>query len=394
MKTCIYCGEEKNPYEFSDEHIWPDALGGDDLPDFWRTDDVCQKCNNLSGLYVDGAFVKGWPGGAERAMGALKYLSVNDPGRAVLPLNYIGKLPDPNIPAEEVAEYWAGPCGANIFHFRRADDGDRWATYAGGDPRKMKKGATAGRAYIALTSTDSFWILVSLASFRAHFKKAALFVTNLTIPPQWTAFKEPDLGDPVQARDMSVLSTMINAGRNGIGTRLDVVVQIGSDSRLLAKLGLAVGYKTFGARFLATEYANTLRAALWEPSLEKRCGLPVRGTGYLHGALPPGSIGAILKWPDAWVLIMMRSGELLSLAGIAPSGRSMNVLVCEEPDLVNGLDSTYSNGQVWLTVPPLGEAVGPIPLPDYIAHRSQVRSVPALAALGAKRIDPSTLPPC
>jgi hypothetical protein len=62
MKTCIYCGEEKNPYEFSDEHIWPDALGGDDLPDFWRTDDVCQKCNNLSGLYVDGAFVKGWPG--------------------------------------------------------------------------------------------------------------------------------------------------------------------------------------------------------------------------------------------------------------------------------------------------------------------------------------------
>ena len=73
MKTCIYCGEEKNPYEFSDEHIWPDALGGDDLPDFWRTDDVCQKCNNLSGLYVDGAFVKGWPWGAERARGAVDF---------------------------------------------------------------------------------------------------------------------------------------------------------------------------------------------------------------------------------------------------------------------------------------------------------------------------------
>jgi hypothetical protein len=69
MKTCIYCGEEKNTDEFSAEHIWPDALGGDDLPDFWRTDDVCQKCNNLSGLYVDGAFVKGWAGGAERATG-------------------------------------------------------------------------------------------------------------------------------------------------------------------------------------------------------------------------------------------------------------------------------------------------------------------------------------
>jgi hypothetical protein len=90
----------------------------------------------------------------------------------------------------------------------------------------------------------------------------------------------------------------------------------------------------------------------------------------------------------------MRSGELLSLAVTAPSGRSMNVLVCEEPELVNGLDSTYSDGQVWLTVPSLGEAVGPIRLPDYIAHRSQVTQIPALAALGAKRIVPSTLPPC
>jgi hypothetical protein len=394
MKTCIYCGEDKNACEFSDEHIWPDALGGDYLPDFWHTDDVCQKCNNLSGLYVDGVFIKSWAGMAERASGAHEYLSVDDPGRAVLPLHYLGKLPHPLIPADEVAEYWAGPCGANVLHFRPADEGGRWATYAGGDPRKRKKFATAGRAYIALTSTNPFWILVSLSSFRAHFKKAALFVTNLALLPQWTAFKNPDLGDPLQARDMSVITTMINAGRNGIATRVDLVVQIDLDSRLLAKLGLAVGYKMFGARFLATGYAKTLRAALWEPNLGERCGLPVRGTGYLHGPPPPGGVGATLKWPGAWVLMMRRSGEVLSLAVMAPSGRSMSVLICEEPDLMTGLDSTYENGQVWLTVPSLGEAAGPIPLPEYIAHQLQVRSVPALAALAAKRIDPSTLPPC
>ena len=106
-----------------------------------------------------------------------------------------------------------------------------------------------------------------MVSFRAHFKKATLFVTNMSIPPQWAAFKNPDLGDLVQARDMRVLSTMIDAGRSGIATRLDVVVQMDSDSRLLAKLGLAVGYKAFGARFLATDYAKILRAALWEPNL-------------------------------------------------------------------------------------------------------------------------------
>lgn len=394
MKTCFYCGEDKDASEFSDEHIWPDALGGDYLPDFWRTDDVCQKCNNLSGLYVDGAFIKGWAGAAERATGANEYLAVNNPAAAVIPLNHIGKIPHPNIPDEEIGEYWAGPCGANTFHFRPADDDDRWATYAGGDPRRRKKAATAGRAYIALTSIDLFWITVSLFSFRAHFKKSALFVTNLEIPPQWTWLRNPNLEDPVEARDMSVLSTIIDVARNGVRTRLDVTVQIFSDSRLLAKLALATGYKTFGERFLATAYAKTLRTALWEPDVQKRRLLPVRGTGYLGGGPSLAAIGAALKWSGAWVLTMLRLGELLSLAVMTPSGKGMSVLVCDDPDLLKGLDSTYSNGQVWLTVPTLGEGVGPIALPDYIAHQLRAMSVPALDALAAKRIDPSTLPPC
>jgi hypothetical protein len=144
------------------------------------------------------------------------------------------------------------------------------------------------------------------------------------------------------------------------------------DSRLLAKLALAMGCKTFGQSFLATAYAKTLRAALREPDVQKRRQLPVRGTGYLSGDPSLAAVGAALKWSGAWVLIMLRLGELLSLAMMAPSGRAMNVLVCDEPALVNGLGSMYSIGQVWLTVPTLGEAVGPISLPDYIAHQQRV----------------------
>jgi hypothetical protein len=56
MRRCIYCDRDTDS-DFTDEHIWPDGLGGDYLPkDVWRTNDVCGKTNNLCGLYVDGSF--------------------------------------------------------------------------------------------------------------------------------------------------------------------------------------------------------------------------------------------------------------------------------------------------------------------------------------------------
>jgi hypothetical protein len=67
MTICIYRRLDKPTDCFSDEHICPDALGGDFLPPLWRTNDVCQNCNNMSGAYVDGAFIKSWMGDAERA---------------------------------------------------------------------------------------------------------------------------------------------------------------------------------------------------------------------------------------------------------------------------------------------------------------------------------------
>lgn len=69
-QTCYYCGLDKPRSDFSDEHVWPDALGGDPLPSFWRTAEVCQGCNSMSGVFVDGAFIRGWAGAAERGTGA------------------------------------------------------------------------------------------------------------------------------------------------------------------------------------------------------------------------------------------------------------------------------------------------------------------------------------
>lgn len=392
MKTCIYCGRSKPDEEFSDEHIWPDGLGGDFLPPLWMSDDVCRTCNNLSGLYVDGSFIKGWAGAAERATGAREYLNRAGPKAVILPLDYIGRLRDIPVREGEVAEYWAGPCGANIIHIRPDDVDDHWSAYAGGDPRAKK--LAAGRAYMSLTSSTPFWIAVSLNSFRAHFKKAARFITNAEVPPEWTdLFRMPDPNNPIQTRDLLVVNTVVEAGRTGQSLRLNASIPFDAGARLLAKLALGIGYKLLGRDFLQTPYAATLRQGLWERDINARRSIPVRGSGYFGGH-DFGPAAPVMCQPGGWVLLVKVTAGDLSLSIFTPSGKTMCVLISDDNGLIDQLDPAYREGQLWLTIPSLGAGLGPIWLPDYIAHRINEIANPALSALEAKKTDPAKLPPC
>ena len=252
----------------------------------------------------------------------------------------------------------------------------------------------AGRAYIALTSEEPFWIVVSLASFKAHFDRAERFVVNMDVPTQWSgSFKNPDANDLAQASDMNVVTAVIAAGRNDNWIKATPVIRPDVGNRLLAKLALAIGYKFLGAPFLTTDYARHLRKGFREADSEKRRQIPVRGTGYLH-ELGLGGAEKVLSWPGGWVLLLNVINRLLCLSVISPSGRAMNVLVCDQPALVAGLDAAYRDGAVWVTIPALGEAVGPVPLPTYLAHQTNTSLFPELEKLAGKRIDSATLPPC
>jgi HNH endonuclease len=390
MKHCIYCGLEKPEAAFSDEHIWPKALGGDFLPrDVWRTNDVCQSCNSLSGVFVDGAFIRSWMGKAELSRDSLEYLAGK--GKvAAIPLDFIGEIQDLPVPDGYVAEYWAGPCGASIIHFRPDTDDEQWAAYAGGDPRAKKR--NAGRAYMALVSEKRFWVLVALESFREHFDRAERYVVNMEIPANWP-FKNPDKTDPLQKEDLKTVEAVIRTSRTGNSIRGRKAIRFDLGNRMLAKLGLAMGYKLMGWGFLETDYAKDLRRGFREANAQKRRAIPVRGSGFLNQN-GIGGAGQVLGWPGGWVLMINVAEQNLMLSVISPSGRSMTILVCDEPALVSGLDGLYRNGVIWITVPAAQEAIGPILLPEYLAHQTNMGAHPALTALASKRGDLRTLPRC
>ena len=68
MKRCLYCDQEKSESEFSEEHVLPQAVGGNLSPrNPFKTSDVCRRCNNLCGWFLDAGFIKNWFTQAGRA---------------------------------------------------------------------------------------------------------------------------------------------------------------------------------------------------------------------------------------------------------------------------------------------------------------------------------------
>lgn len=388
LPRCIYCDRDVAPGALTDEHIWPDALGGNHLSKFWRTE-VCGVCNSASGVYVDGAFIKSWIGAAERATDADAYLAANAPDKAVVPFTYIGTLPDFATVEGDVIDYWVGRCGSSVIHFRPEDDASLWNSYAGGDPRKGSKRKTAGRAYLSVLSPLPFWQLVALNSFRAQFSKAQRFRCTKLDGLIASDLPIPDENDPLQKADIAVIRQALS----GQKLRANAAIDPALGTRFQAKLGLALGYRLFGDAFGATTYARALRTAFREADPAKLHASVVRGAGILaSGGL--GGAENVMRWRGGWLLWVRRQRDDTALIVISPSSKVMAVVLNNDPILTQSLSQEYDDGVIWVTVPSIGEAVGPVPAPDYVAHQIGEAPHAGLAALAAKRADGASLPDC
>ena len=72
----------------------------------------------------------------------------------------------------------------------------------------------------------------------------------------------------------------------------------------------------------------------------------------------------------------------------------MAAQITDDADLLKSVSMEFEQGTIWLTIPPLGQVMGPIPFPEYVPHRKKHSVHPELASVEAARIDPDKLPPC
>jgi hypothetical protein len=231
-------------------------------------------------------------------------------------------------------------------------------------------------------------------SFQRHFRRARRFVINAKTPEGFQPpFSDVVQSDPDISRHLIVMDSIGLAARSSSKIHLHSVHSANLGGRFLAKLALGIGRELLGESFLDTGYAAILRTALWERHCQQRAKLPVRGSGYLSGTHHDFA-SQVLKWPGAWLIwIQVLKGNLTGLI-ISPRGHQMAILICDEAGLLRSWAEEWPEGQIYLAIPAIKQAIGPVAGAEYLAHKLGNLRLLTLANIETSLQTITAPPPC
>lgn len=257
---CLYCGEEKPLSKSSKEHAIPQFLGGNSAPQFFQLNNVCEKCNNDLGLWVDASFAKSQLIINYFAkIATLLCAKLTDPG---LPLKCTGKAQNILLkkPDNYVAEHWLGPSGETIIWIRPHDE--KVDSYAGGNPIETKKKNSV--AYFFPVGNQKKFIL-GIRSFHHFFEKkkklrkilcAKVIDPSGEVNPKSLKFDAPINEDKFNEKNIrQVITNGEIYGQFSLDKKFDF--------RFACKLATGVGYALFGNDFLDCGCASEAQKGIW-----------------------------------------------------------------------------------------------------------------------------------
>ncbi len=371
---CLYCADEKGSSESSLEHAVPQFMGGSQAPDKYKLRNVCERCNNLLGLFVDGSYAKSWFVTNIMAAAALRFYS--DLQDLPLPLICVGilhQIEGLSLPKETVAEYWIGPSGETIIWIRSHDERLYW--YSGGNPiDKNKKPSTA---YLSLTSADPVRWDMGIASFREAFKSKKvrrLLCQKIADAPDGTLLPGFDAPSKEDWSNISIIKDAIASGALSARTGM----KLNFDHRFISKMVLAIGYSLFGEPFLSTSAAREARKGCWPkegdvPSLRGSPSLSMNSDLLFN---------KIAGYPGAVAFLVMHSGSsyILTLS----IDQQMPFTVELAPSSIKNESVDVEKGYVLLLFPQLARMIE-LTVVDLVAHSNGSKLHPELHMIDQKR---------
>jgi HNH endonuclease len=376
LRRCIYCEHEKSLDDFSLEHIFPQSWGGRLCSDLFKTHHVCGRCNSLMGIFVDGAMIRNWFT-SQAETNAYRDFVVLEADDSWAPYTYIGPSDFLQVASDEVLEIWGGYSGEHIYHIHQRDD-PRYDTFVGGDPIKRKK--DPGRAYLYITNSDPKRIGLTLRSFAREFSEAKRYAGNLAIHGQTAAHTFVHEASESVQTELNALTIKIKSGTQW---KIPLKIDMGFEQRFLAKMARGLGFNIFGARYLDTQRAVELKGALWEQDYARRSKL-LGGVSFLSNSLT--HLAPIIGVTSTYALLLKIIDERLILCLTMPSGQTLAVVIADSPELLSDPNTTcYREGNIYIVVPQIDSFIGPVSLPEFIAYKQGLLSIPSLTELEQRR---------
>lgn len=265
--SCVYCGKIKPEKEKTREHIIPKFLLGAPHPtNPFIVNNVCERCNNLCGLYVDRQFTHNYLIHSIIGLSDRKFANIEN-GDTILPV-FIGSIDIPPIvDLDSVCDVWLGPTGDRIFHFHQPYS-EEYCPLGMVKPPANKVEPDPGFAIVYVRASNPVWHpTIARSILKCFDKKIDLYAANFNPREPFMRVTE----------DISVAKSFTDTLFIESDTRLKLQfsIDVGYEERFLAKLVLGFGAKSLNNNFLRSSYAKMVREVLWTPTTSERGMLPL-----------------------------------------------------------------------------------------------------------------------
>lgn len=358
--NCIYCREEKQIDEFSLEHVIPQFLGGNFVSDKFKTRNVCKKCNNNLGLFVDAAFEKDWL--VFNHLKSQAHAFFNPKAPKSLPLNYMGHsvINPPHLVDGEICEYWLGPLGEQIFWIRPGDEKLYW--YAGGNPRTVKKQKT--RAYFIFSERSLKNFELALLSFKDAFEGKPVKKIMCTRLDEENILPRIGFSNPDNI-DQERIEFFLESVRGGKEQHCKYHKNVFAENRFITKLTLGILHCLFNKSKFSSEYMEELYKGLWY-----RIGdnIPkISGSGALHEGK---DLKRLLGVPYGTTISILKSNNLLIMNLNIGTELNYSIQCGEIEELDSQEAEIFDKGGLCIVIyKPLQRFIE-LRLYEFIAHKS------------------------
>lgn len=344
----------------------PQAIGGNLSPtNPFKTSDVCARCNNLCGLLVDTGFIKSWFTQADRSQEVRRH-QVFEEG-SIFPFTYMGVIPDLAYEGK-ICELWLGPTGDTTYHFHEPYPEVKDMPVLVGAAPNVRDEIDFGFVFIFVVPSNPVWWLPILRSLAVNFRGSDLYFANGTAPAGGLFSEIPAELHDLHTRLM---------GMRGVQHHARLSMTVGSEIRFLAKLALGVGHLFLDPMFSFSNDADLLRSMLWERSSERREEIPVRGTGFFGGN--DNMMKQLLSWPRGHIIALLPTPKGVAMYARFYDHQEATILVSATQD--HWRNAVPEGGIAFVVSPSLRKFVGPISIPQFVAHRQGLSINGELAAL-------------
>nr|WP_256935034.1 HNH endonuclease [Bacillus thuringiensis] len=379
MQLCAYCGNLKEESELTKEHVIPQNIGGNLNPtNPFALKNVCKRCNNTCGTYVDGPFIKNWFTHNEKAKNALRFLNLTND--TILPLSYFGVVEGLKY-ENKICELWLGPTGDVIYHLHDPYPQENDISPMVGKPTYVRSNQIdPGFLFIFINSNNPAWHPAIINSVRAQFKDTVLYLANGPTPKGGLFTEIPKTLSELHVK-LSELATTENS--------LEAIYGMDSGVRFIGKVALGMGTLFLNEDFQTSESATKLRNFMWAKTPTEREHIPVHGSGFFKGDFT--ELSEILNRAYCHTLMLLPVGDKLCLYASFYGTQTAVIEISSDPK--HWENKISFQGLVFTILPGLQKCVGPLSVLDYINHNTGVRTHHELAELDKIIEKTSEIPP-